>query len=117
MKFEIKETGWYKEADNGEGYELVARDADELIQYLADEGCLNDLVCEYICDTYDMEDFVNNILSYDSNYMNSDDMIEDFKEHELEGANSYSGARDWLDYFEEGTVLDDGWDDDEEEDN
>ena len=38
MKFEIKETGWYKEADDGEGYELVARDADELIQYLADEG-------------------------------------------------------------------------------
>ena len=96
----IEKSGWYDEDMN-----LVAQTEDEMVEYLEGMGDLEDIVTQYICDNFDMEDFISEIM-YDREYMNRECMIDDFKDHELVMGEDFSTGREWYEWFEEGTELD-----------
>ena len=95
----ISQAGWYDE-----DMEFIAYTDDELIEYLEDNDMLNDMVTEYICDNFDMEDFISEKM-YDREYMNREDMIQDFKEHEIKMGEDFDNGGTWYCWYEEGTEL------------
>lgn len=99
----IEKSGWYREDDKG-NLELIASTKDELIEYLDNERDLDDIVTQYICDNFDMEDFIREKM-YDREYMNREDMIEDFKEHEITEGTDFDTGWKWYEWFEEGTDI------------
>lgn len=101
----FEQSGWYTEDVRG-NYVLVATDKDELIEYLESEDELNDIVTEYICDNFDMQDFISEKM-YDREYMNREDMIEDFKDHEIEEGRPFDVGGYWIEWFDEGEEIGD----------
>lgn len=102
----IEKTGWYLEGEKGGDYEFIATDADEMVEYLEGTGELNDMVTNYICDNFDMEDFISSNMQ-GGQYMTREDMIEDFKSHEIiEGEDFNNYGYDWYEWFEEGQETD-----------
>lgn len=95
----IGQAGWYDSE-----LEFIAGNDDELIEYLDENDMLNDLVTEYICDNFDMQDFISEKM-YDREYMNREDMIEDFKEHEVKMGRDFDAGGTWYEWFEEGTEV------------
>lgn len=100
----IEESGWY--ATDKDEIRLVARNKDELIDYLDNENCLTDIVSEYICHDYDMEDFIDCILRYDGFYMTREDMIEAFANDEIEEGRDFDSGSEWLEWLEAGYNTD-----------
>lgn len=99
----IEKDGWYADVDDK--LEFVASTKDELIEYLEYTDELNDIVTQYICDNFDMEDFIREKMC-DREYMNREDMIEDFKEHEITEGKDFDTGWKWYEWFDAGTEID-----------
>ncbi len=96
----IEDTGWYEEKKNGK-YKFVASNKEEMIEYLDNEGLLNDAVTEFICSEFDMEDFIREKMR-GCEYMNREDLIDCFMNEEIEEGKYFSCGGRWMCWFEEG---------------
>ena len=97
----IEKTGWYAEDEKGNP-EFIASTKEEMVEHLEDTGDLEDVVTQYICDNFDMEDFIREKM-YDREYMDREDMIEDFKEHEITEGEDFDTGWVWYEWFDAGT--------------
>lgn len=99
----VEYDGWYEEDKDG-NLHLIASTKDELIEYLDEKDILNDMVVQYICNNFDMEDFISEKMN-DREYMNREDMIEDFKEYEIKEGEDFDTGYVWFAWFYDGTEI------------
>lgn len=100
MTIKIEESGWYDE-----DYQCVATDDNALMDYLESTGELTDLVTEYICDNYDMEDFIHDIVAYEGFYMSREDMIEEFRRDNVIEGKSFDAGCTYLEWYDKGDEI------------
>ena len=98
----VEKAGWYDEDMN-----LIASTTDEMVEYLDDNNRLTDLVVEYICNEYDMCDFIENIVRYEGFYMTRDDMIKAFAEDSIIEGESFDEGYQWFEWYDAGYNTDD----------
>jgi len=94
----IEKSGWYDGADVPQ---FIADDPDSLMEYLDYHDLLNDMVEEYICNNFDMQDFIHEVLR-DGIYMDKESMIQDFKEHEIIAGADFDAGGQWYEWLDAG---------------
>ena len=101
VRVKIQESGWYEE---GETFELIATNQDEMVEYLDDIGELNDLVAEYIEGEYDFSDFIESAMD-GCLYLNRDDMVGEFKKYEVIKGEDFSTGNAWYSWYDAGDTV------------
>lgn len=98
----VEKAGWYDEDMN-----LIASTTDEMVGYLDYTDRLVELVVEYICNEYDMCDFIENIMRYDGFYMTRDDMIKAFANDVIVEGDDFDAGWAWYSWYDAGYNTDD----------